>query len=89
MYGRLRAIFVMSIFCAFLCFGSAEVFDLDGGYHCFANRQAATLWLNEDEYSLLEHLVEDGEVGVEVSPPAAEDDVELVRLMTVRRRGAV
>jgi hypothetical protein len=67
--------------------GSAEILDLDGRYHRFGDREAAVLWLNEDEYSLLEHLVEDGEVGLEVLPPTAEDDAELVQLMMVQRDG--
>jgi hypothetical protein len=67
--------------------GSAEVLDLDGRYHYFGDRQAAVLWLNEDEYTLLEHLVEDGEVGLEVFPPTAGDDAELVRLVMLQREG--
>ena len=59
-----------------------------GALHRFDNREAAVFWLNEDEYSLLDHLIEDSEVGLEVYPPTADDDVELVRLMMVRRGGA-
>ena len=65
------------------------VLDLDGCYHRFGDRVAAVLWLNEDEYSLLDHLIEDGEVGPEVFPPTAEDDGELVRRMVVRRGSVV
>lgn len=46
---------------------------------------AAAIWLNEDEYSTLVHLVEDGEVGVDVAPPQAENDDSLVPLMLILR----
>jgi hypothetical protein len=65
--------------------GSAVVLDLDGVYHRFPDRQAARFWLNEDEYSLLAHLVEDGEVGPDVSPPSASSDRELIPLMCAAR----
>lgn len=65
--------------------GTAEVFDLDGRYHRFGDRDEATLWLNEDEYSTLAHLIEDGEVEHHVAPPQAEDDPALVPLMLVER----
>ena len=65
--------------------GTAVVFDLDGVYHGFADRQSATFWLNEDEYSLFTHLVEDGEVEVGICPPTAISDQELVPLMLVER----
>ena len=68
--------------------GSAVVLDLDGAYHRFPDRQAARFWLNEDEYSLLAHLVEDGEVGPDVVPPLAASDRELVPLMLVERKHA-
>lgn len=68
--------------------GSAVVFDLDGVYHRFPNRQAATNWLNEDEYSLFAHLVEDGEVESAVVPPVATSDREMVPLMLVVRSHA-
>jgi hypothetical protein len=68
--------------------GTAEVLDLDGHYHRFDNRQEAAFWLDEDEYSTLAHLVEDGEVGVDVAPPQAENDRCLVPLMLVLREGA-
>ena len=60
------------------------VLDLDGKYHQFPDRQAAQEWLNEDEYSLLAHVIADGEVVPEVSPPTASSDRELVPLMAVR-----
>ena len=59
--------------------------DLDGRYHHFADREDALHWLNEDEYSLLEHLIEDGEVEAGLSPPHAANDDELVPFMLVRR----
>ena len=46
---------------------------------------AAAIWLNEDEYSTLVHLVEDGEVGVDVAPPQAENDDSLVPIMLILR----
>ena len=46
---------------------------------------AAAIWLNEDEYSTIVHLVEDGEVGVDVAPPQAENDDSLVPLMLILR----
>jgi len=63
--------------------GPAVVFDLDGKYHRFEDEQAAKLWLLEDEYSLLAHLVEEGEVSAGLAPPSASSDQELLRLMTV------
>lgn len=65
--------------------GSAEVLDLDGRCHRFGSRDEAALWLNEDEYSPLADLVEDGEVQLDVAPPQAENDRGLVPLMLVRR----
>jgi hypothetical protein len=66
--------------------GTAEVFDLDGSYHRFSDRHDAALWLNEDEYTPLSHLLEDDELEVDVAPPQAENDGELVPLMLVLRR---
>jgi hypothetical protein len=63
--------------------GSAEVLDLDGEFHRFDSRDAAVLWLNE--YSALEHLIDACEVE-DVTPPQAENDRALVRLMAVRRQ---
>jgi hypothetical protein len=63
--------------------GSAEVLDCDGNYHRFENEQAARLWLNEDEYSGLAHMIEDGEVPSNLAPPNAPTDSELVKLMLV------
>jgi len=68
--------------------GSAVVLDMDGVYHRFPDQQAARIWLNEDEYSLLAHLVEDGEVGSGILPPVAASDMELVPLMCADRRHA-
>jgi hypothetical protein len=66
--------------------GSSVVLDMDGVYHRFPDRQTARLWLNEDEYSLLTHLAEYGEVGPDVFPPVAASDRELVPLMCAARR---
>lgn len=68
--------------------GSAVVLDMDGVYHRFPDRREAGFWLNEDEYSQLVHLVDDGEVGPEVSPPVASSDPELIPLMRVDLRPA-
>ena len=65
--------------------GSAEVLDLDGNYHHFAEKQEAVNWLLEDEYSQLALLVEDGEVGADVMPPSARTDADLIPQMLVRR----
>jgi hypothetical protein len=43
------------------------------------------MWKQEDEYSLLAYLVEDGEVSRDVSPPVAASDRELVPLMLVEQ----
>lgn len=66
--------------------GSAVVLDMDGKYHRFPDRRDAGFWLNEDEYSQLAHLVEDGGVGLAVSPPSALSDRELVPLMSAQSR---
>jgi hypothetical protein len=68
--------------------GSGVVLDMDGAYHRFPDRQAARYWLVEDEYSLLAHLVEGGEVGPDVLPPVASCDQELVPLMCEEQRHA-
>ena len=60
---------------------SAVVLDCDGHYHRFSTSQAAKLWLQEDEYSLLSHLIEEGEVGPGQAPPSAPNDTALVPLM--------
>jgi hypothetical protein len=65
--------------------GSAVVLDLDGRYHRFPDGQSARLWLNEDEYLDLAHLVESEEVGREVVPPSAPSDQELIPLTCVRQ----
>lgn len=64
--------------------GASIVLDLDGKYHYFPDRHAAHMWLNEDEYSLLAHLMD--EVEFEPTPPMAESDQALVPLMVVRHR---
>lgn len=65
--------------------GSAIVLDLDGKYFYFPDRHTAELFLNEDEYSLLSHVIEDGEIEADLAPPKADSDRELVPLMLVRR----
>lgn len=63
--------------------GSAEVLDLDGCHHRFDIVREAIHWLLEDEYSRLDGLIEDGEVGADLAPPHAATDAELVPLMLV------
>ena len=63
--------------------GTVVVLDLDGVHHRFADLLTAKRWLNEDEYGLLSHLVEDGVVDASVIPPTAASDQELVSLMVV------
>lgn len=65
--------------------GASIVLDLDGNYHYFSDRHAAHMWLNQDEYSPLAHLMEEGEFDAAITPPAAESDQALVPLMLVRR----
>jgi hypothetical protein len=69
--------------------GAAVVLDLDGTSHCFPNEQAARSWLYEDEYAMLAHLVEDGEVASSVLPPMAASDRELMPLMCTRNEHAM
>lgn len=64
--------------------GSAIVLDLDGKYFYFPDRHTAELFLYEDEYSLLAHLIGDGEVEANTAPPMADSDQALVPLMLVR-----
>lgn len=47
--------------------------------------EVTRMWKQEDEYSLLAYLVEDGEVSRDVSPPVAASDRELVPLMLVEQ----
>jgi hypothetical protein len=60
--------------------------DCDGITHRFASYDDARLWLNEDEYSRLEHLIEDGEVPASTVPPEAASETGLVKLMLVAVR---
>jgi hypothetical protein len=62
------------------------VLDCDGITHRFDSYDEARLWLNEDEYSRMEHLVEDGELPTSTVPPMAVSDADLVRLMLVAVR---
>jgi hypothetical protein len=49
--------------------GQAAILDCDGRRHSFPDEDAARLWLLEDEYSMLETLIEEGEVPVNLAPP--------------------
>jgi hypothetical protein len=64
------------------------VLDCDGIAHRFDSYDEARLWLNEDEYSRMEHLVEDGELPESTVPPMAACDADLVKLMLVAVRPA-
>lgn len=57
----------------------------DGHYQRFATREAAMLWLLEDEYSLAEHVIEEEQL-TGLTPPWAPTDKELIPLMSVRGR---
>jgi hypothetical protein len=61
--------------------GSAEVLDCDGKHHRFSDERTAKLWLNEDEYSVLAHMIEDGVVPESIVPPRAVTDEALAALM--------
>lgn len=61
--------------------GHAEVFDLDGRLYRFASEEEAVDWLREDEYSMLDELIEDGEVSAETVQPSAPSDAELIPKM--------
>lgn len=65
--------------------GSAEVLDIDGHYQRFATREAAKLWLLEDEHSLAERVIEEEQL-TGLTPPWAPTDTELIPLMLVRKR---
>jgi hypothetical protein len=65
--------------------GSAEVLDCDGKYHRFATRDDARNWLNEDEFSRLDRLIEDGEVEIGTMPPSAASDAELIPKLLIHR----
>lgn len=60
---------------------------MDGRYDHFESEREAYLWLREDEYDELESLQEDGEVEVDLIPPTAPSDDELLPLMLVYRDG--
>ena len=71
--------------------GSAEVLDLDGRLHRFPTERAARYWLLEDEYVPVESVEDEdltysGLSRVDLVPPSAERQVDLVGQMLVRRR---
>jgi len=61
--------------------GKAEILDCDGKRHAFPSVREARLWLLEDEYASLTHLIEEGEVSANVVPPSGRTEAELVRAM--------
>ena len=62
--------------------GTAQVLDCDGVHHEFPSEGAARLWLLEDEYSMLEVLIENGDVPSNIEPPSATLEADLLRLMS-------
>lgn len=66
--------------------GSAVVLDCEGKHHLFSNEGTARSWLNEDEYSRMEHLVESGELPASVLPPTGSSEAELLRAMSSTAR---
>jgi hypothetical protein len=67
--------------------GAAEVLDCDGVKHSFPHERAARSWLAEDEYSPLQDLIETGDIEPDVRPPETQADKDMVRHMSVRRKG--
>jgi hypothetical protein len=73
--------------------GHAEVFDCDGKTHRFTSKETAHLWLLEDEFQRLESFdaEDEAEHGIkfaDITPPQAQDDSELRKLMLVKRSKA-
>jgi len=69
---------------------SAEIFDCDGKYHQFEDIGSSDLWLQEDEYILLEELdwEDEKDLGTDqgnIQTPIAKGDVELAKIMYVKR----
>jgi hypothetical protein len=62
--------------------GGAVVLDCDGKHHFFPNENAARRWLAEDEYSVIECLIETGELSASVMPPSGATEALLVLSMT-------
>jgi hypothetical protein len=65
----------------------AEVLDLDGQVHRFPTKEEAADWLREDEYSMLDDLIDDGEVSTETMQPTAPSDAELIPKMRTPHAG--
>jgi hypothetical protein len=59
----------------------ADVLDCDGRLHVFADEESARHWLDEDEFDLLDHLIEDGEVLPTTRPPHGATDADLIPRM--------
>jgi hypothetical protein len=64
--------------------GSCEVLDSDGIVHRFNSYSEAALWLGEDEYSLVAHLIEEGDLPVSFAVPMGSTNGELLRQMQNR-----
>jgi hypothetical protein len=62
--------------------GTAQLLDCDGVHHKFPSEAAARLWLLEDEYSMLEVLIENGDVPSNIEPPSATLEADLLPLMS-------
>lgn len=65
--------------------GCCEVLDIDGHTHAFGSYEDARSWLLEDEYALVPHLIEEGELPQSFTLPSATDQAELLR--QIRDRG--
>lgn len=82
-YSAVRSLFWARL--TVLADGAAEVLDLDGRTHRFADEASARDWLGEDEYTPWTTLLADGEIDADTELPSASDDRALVPLMRVDR----
>ena len=66
--------------------GAATVLDCDGWTHRFASEEDARTWLLEDEFSMLEHLLDEYDLAG-VAPPSAPTEAALIVKMKNELRG--
>lgn len=64
--------------------GSCEVLDIDGSVHHFSSYTEAALWLREDEYALVAHLIEEGDLPASFALPTGRTNAELLGQMQKR-----
>lgn len=64
--------------------GSCEVLDIDGSIHRFSSYSEAELWLREDEYALVVHLIEEGDLPASFAVPTGSATAELLGQMQNR-----